>query len=103
MPLSDSQKKHLRRLAHDRKPIVIIGDLGLKETVLLAVEEALEFHELIKIKVNVADKDARQVMLESVCQTTRCQLVQHIGFIAILYRRNKQSPKLVLNAKNIRA
>lgn len=99
MILNERQKKHLRRLAHDRKPVVIIADQGLKETVMIAIEEALNVHELIKIKVNTADKAERQTMIQSICDATGSQLIQHVGFVATLFRRNTQAPKIELNKK----
>ena len=55
MKLSESQKRHLRTLAHHLKPVVWVGQHGLKESVIAEIELALDSHELIKVKV-VADR-----------------------------------------------
>ena len=57
MPLSDSQRRHLRGLAHHLKPVVMVGQDGLKASVLAEVDAALTDHELIKVKVAAADRE----------------------------------------------
>ena len=48
--LKGSQKKYLRGLAHSLNPVVTIGRGGLSRQVIRSIDEALETHELIKIK-----------------------------------------------------
>jgi len=50
--LSNKQKKQLKGLGHSLQPVVMIADQGLKETVVAATNEALDTHELIKIKIS---------------------------------------------------
>jgi RNA-binding protein len=49
--LKGSQRKYLRGVAHSYKPLVQIGKEGLSEGVLGAIDDALEAHELIKVKI----------------------------------------------------
>ena len=51
MNLSTKQKQHLKGLAHPLKPVVLLGSNGLTEGVLAEIEQALEHHELIKVKI----------------------------------------------------
>ena len=88
MALTDRQRKQLRTLAHPRKPIVIVGQKGLTDNVMEEINLALEHHELIKVKVNVADRDERSIAVEQICKQTGADLVQRIGFIATLFKRN---------------
>lgn len=96
MQLTERQKKHLRRLAHALKPVVTIADNGLSENVLKELEAALKFHELIKVKVRVGDRDARDALLEQLCKECRCTLLRRVGNVATLFRRNAQKPKVAL-------
>ncbi|OOG23341.1 RNA-binding protein [Thioalkalivibrio denitrificans] len=96
MPLTDRQRKQLRTLAHPRKPVVIVGQKGLTENVIEEIRLALEHHELVKIKVNVADRDARNEAVQQICEQTGADLVQRIGFIATLFRRNPEKPGIQL-------
>lgn len=95
MPLSQQDKKRLRRIGHHLKPVLISGDKGLTETFLEELEGRLEDHELIKVKINAPTREQRAGMVESLCESTGADLVQRIGNIALLYRAAaKPDPKL---------
>jgi RNA-binding protein len=90
MPLTQQQKKALRNLANDLKPVVMIGQHGLTENVLNEIELSINHHELIKVKVNANDREQRQTFIEQIAEHTRSDLVHRIGHIAVFYRRNPQ-------------
>ena len=93
--LTASEKKQLRSIGHNLNPVVMIGDKGLSEGVMLELNRALEDHELIKVKVNVADPQERREVIEQLCTDSRAELVQAIGKIALLYRAaQKPNPRL---------
>lgn len=96
MSLSDRQRKHLRALAHPRKPVVIVGRNGLTEAVFVEIEAALAHHELIKVKVGIGDRDLRDEAVSSICERTKAELVQRIGHIATLYLPNPEKPVIEL-------
>lgn len=98
MPLSASQIRNLRSQAHHLKPVVMVGQHGLKDSILEEVEIALDFHELIKIKI-VADKLERIAITKRILESSQAELVQHIGQMAILFRRNPEKPKIILPSK----
>ena len=91
--LSNAQKKFLRKLGHSLNPAVYIGKEGLSDTVILAVEEALDAHELIKIKLVNTDKISKHEAADRVPGLTRSQLVQLIGKTLLVYRPNKNKKK----------
>ncbi len=95
MPLNSKQKRHLRGLSHKLKPIVTVADKGLSDTVMQEIEGALEFHELMKIKIR-AERDERVQMAQQVCNRTRAELVQGIGQTYTLFRRNPDKDKIEL-------
>ena len=97
MKLSDAQKRHLKGLAHHLKPVVMVGQHGLKETGFEELEVALDAHELIKVRV-AADRDERKEIAEQILERTQANLVQTIGQMLVLFRRNKKKPKLALPA-----
>ncbi len=96
MKLSESQKKHLRGLGHALKPVVMVGDAGLSESVLSEFESALTHHELIKVRVRVGERTARDAIIEALCGRCDAQLVQRIGNVALLYRRNPEKNRIRL-------
>ncbi|CBL44439.1 Predicted RNA-binding protein containing KH domain, possibly ribosomal protein [gamma proteobacterium HdN1] len=95
MRFDQEQKKHFRRIGHQLKPVLTIGDNGVGETHLVELERALEDHELIKVKINLAIPEDRQQMLADLCATSGATSVQLVGKVALLYRAAKKpNPKL---------
>ncbi|OGT89976.1 MAG: RNA-binding protein [Gammaproteobacteria bacterium RIFOXYA12_FULL_61_12] len=98
MKLSEPQKRHLKGLAHHLKPVVIIGQAGVTEGVLGEIGVALDFHELIKVKVNAGEREERDAMIEAITTATGAVFINRIGHVAIFFRRNSRKPKVVLPA-----
>lgn len=100
MQLTERQKRHLRGLGHALSPIVIVGNAGLTETVLAEIEQALAYHELIKIRVNAADRESRAAMIDTICEQTKGHRIQCIGHILLIFRRNPKKPRVSLSSAN---
>lgn len=95
MNLSQAQKKFYRTIGHELNPIVTIAGKGLTENLSAELERALEQHELIKIKVVVGEREARDQILATICSERNAVMIQRIGNIALLLRRAKKpDPKL---------
>ena len=90
--LNSSQRKELRSLAHHLDPIVLIGAKGVTATVITSVDQALEAHELIKIKFNDF-KDAKKELTEEIAESTSCEIAGIIGHVATLYRQHRDPKK----------
>ena len=88
--LSTSRRRELKPRAHALAPVVLIGGAGLSPTVLAEIDRALKSHELIKVRVNDADRSGREAILEEICRGTGAQAVQHIGKILVLFRENPE-------------
>ena len=95
LELTNAQKRYLKTLAHPRQPIVIIGAQGLHAAVLHEVQAALEYHELIKVRVNAEQRGAREALIAELCAATEAVLVQKVGHVATLFRRNVETPRIV--------
>jgi len=87
MPLPENQKRDLRQRGHTLKPVVIIGNAGLSEAVLREIDLSLEHHELMKVRLGGADHEAKRRLIASICESCRAELVQSIGHIALIYRK----------------
>jgi RNA-binding protein len=96
MPLTPSQNRYLRGLAHGLKPVIMVGGKGATEAVVAELESALEHHELLKLRLAVDDRDARTALGTELAQRSRAELVQRIGKTVILYRRSRERPRIVL-------
>lgn len=84
--LKTAQRQHLKSLAHNLQPVVMIGNNGLTPAVLKEVELALAAHELIKIKAASNELDTRRAWMEEICSATGAAPVQQIGKILVIYR-----------------
>ncbi len=87
--LNEDQKRHLRRLGHALKPVVLMGAGGLSEGVMAEIDQALDDHELIKVKLVADDRDARRALGERISQEQDAALVQAVGNIILLFRRSR--------------
>lgn len=95
MPLSQTQKKQFRKIAHQLKPVILIGDKGLSDNVNKEINRALEDHELIKIKMRAGDREAKKADVAAICTEHQAELIQQVGNMAIFYRSAKKpNPKL---------
>ena len=88
--LSTKQKQFLKGLAHHLNPVVMLGGNGLTEGVLAEIENALNYHELIKIKVAGADRETKQLIIDAIVRETKAAQVQTIGHILVLYRPSEE-------------
>ncbi len=86
-PLKGSQRKYLRAQAHHLKPVILVGAKGSTASLLKSVDQALNDHELIKVKF-VEFKEAKKTISEEIAQATKSEIVGLIGNIAIFYRPN---------------
>jgi RNA-binding protein len=86
--VTPADKKKLRAQAHTLKPVVMIGQAGLKSAVTAEIELALDSHELIKVKIRTGDRDIRKQIGAEICSTAHAELIQTIGQILVIYRRN---------------
>lgn len=86
MNLSTKQKQYLKGLAHNLKPVVLMGANGLTGAVVAEIEIALNHHELIKVKVASEDRDTKQLIVEAIIRETEAEKVQVIGKTLVLYR-----------------
>jgi len=96
MNLSESQKKFLRGLGHELKPVIMVGDAGLTESLFNEFCSTIEHHELIKVRVRVGDRERRDGIISELCEKGSAELVTRIGNIALVYRRNEEQQQIPL-------
>ena len=98
MTINNTQKKYLRQSAHHLKPVVWAGKNGISKSLIAEIEQALEIHELIKIKCQLGEREERDAGIEDICKKTGADLVQRIGNIVTLYKKNHKKPVIKLPA-----
>jgi len=94
MELNTKQIKQLKSLGHQLNPIVTVGQQGMKETINTELALALDFHQLVKIKVGLGDRDKRNELIDTLVTQHKAALIQRIGNIALLYKRNSEKPSV---------
>ncbi|HZX69596.1 MAG TPA: ribosome assembly RNA-binding protein YhbY [Rhodanobacter sp.] len=96
MSLTSSQIRYLRSLAHDLSPVVLLGNKGATEAVVKELGQALDIHELVKVKLSGGDKDDRRAQIDALTIGTQAEQVHQIGHVVVLFRRNTDEPKVAL-------
>jgi len=94
--LSNPQKRYLRGLAHDLKPVVMVGAKGITANLVAELDSALDQHELVKVKVAAEDRESRDAFIADLAVQATAELVSRIGHTAVLYRRSKDKPLVIL-------
>jgi len=92
--LRGHQKKYLRKLAHSLKPLVHVGEAGVSEAVIGALDDALGAHELVKVRLR--QPDDKKAAAARLAETVHAGLCGVVGHTVILYRPNPDDPKIDL-------
>jgi RNA-binding protein len=90
MSLTGKQARHLRGLGHHLKPTVMIGKDEVTEAIIAATEEALEIHELIKVKLQEGCIGDRKDIAAELAQATGSDIAQILGKNILLYRESEE-------------
>jgi RNA-binding protein len=100
MSLTGAQKKQLKGLAHHLKPVVLIGQKGITDSVIEALSDAFEAHELIKVKfLDTKDKDDKEQITAQLLSDTGSNLVGTIGHTVILFKRAQKTENQKIQLK----
>lgn len=94
--LTGKQRRHLRALAHDLKPVVQVGKDGIDDGLVAAVDQALVDHELIKVKVGENAGMDRHDVAADLAAKTKSEVAQVLGNIVLLYRAHPDEPEIQL-------
>jgi RNA-binding protein len=94
--LTSAQVRFLRGHAHDLSAMLQVGGKGITDSLVSEVDNALEHHELIKVKIAAADRETRDAMIGELAQRAGAALVQRIGHTAVFYRPSKDHRQIVL-------
>lgn len=94
--LTNAQLRFLRGQAHGLKAMLQVGGRGVTPALAAEVGQALEDHELIKVKVAAEDRAARDALVDALVAGTGAALVQRIGHTAVLYRPSRDKRQIVL-------
>ncbi len=98
MKLTGKQVRFLRGLGHHLNPVVMIGKEEVNPAVIAATEEALDSHELIKVRLQEGCLGDRKEVAQQLADSTGAQIAQILGRTFLLYRQAEE-PQIVLPGK----
>lgn len=96
MKLTGKQARYLRGLGHHLHAVVMIGKDELTDAVIAATDEALESHELIKVKLQEGCLSDRREIAAELARATAANVVQVLGRTFLLYRKHPETPNISL-------
>lgn len=94
--MTSKQRAHLKSLASVIDPILQIGKSSLTPEYIEAVREAFNTRELIKINVLKNCLDDPREMAQIIADRSGSEVVQVIGRKIVLYKPDKDKPKIML-------
>jgi putative YhbY family RNA-binding protein len=86
LALERDQRLALKAQAHHLNPVVLLGTGGLSAPVLKEIDRALLAHELIKVRIPIDEREAREQTFQQIADQLGAARVVMIGKIVVLYR-----------------
>jgi RNA-binding protein len=84
-PLTNSQIRKFKAAAQLLEPMLKVGKAGLSEGFIRSVSEALDQHELVKIKF-AEFKEQKKELAPLLAEKTGSHLVMRVGNVMVLHR-----------------
>ena len=88
--ITSKQKKKFRAIGHSLKPIVTVANETISQSVNDEIDRALRDHELVKIKVLLNPRSLKKDLVKEILKQQNANLIQLIGNVALLYRKEKE-------------
>ena len=85
VPLTNAQIRALKAQSQRLESTLKIGKEGLSPQFLAALTEALNHHELVKVRFE-GFKDQKKELAPQLAEKTNSHLVTRVGNVAVLYR-----------------
>ena len=94
--MTSKQRAYLKSLASKLDPIFQVGKSSLSPELTEAIGEAFHNNELIKVAVLKNCMDNPNEIAQTIAERTHSQVVQVIGKKIVLYKPDKDKPKIQL-------
>lgn len=94
--MTSKQRAYLKGLAMNLDPVFQIGKGSVTPENITAISEAFNTRELIKISILKNCIDDPRAIAEVIAERTHSEVVQVIGKKVVLYKPDKDKPKIVL-------
>ena len=94
--MTGKQRAYLRALANSYDTIFQVGKGGINDNMLAQIDEALEAHELIKLRVlNTCELTAAEAA-DIIAKSLQADVIQVVGTRFILYKESVKHKKIEL-------
>jgi RNA-binding protein len=90
---SGKLRQALRGHGHRLSPIVQIGKGGVTPGVVRQVQQALDDHELVKLRVDADSPEDRFAVAEALAELPGVNVVQIVGRAILIYKRHPREPR----------
>ncbi|MBK7862830.1 MAG: YhbY family RNA-binding protein [Archangiaceae bacterium] len=90
--LSGKQRRELRALGHHLKVVIQVGQQGVTDPVIDALDDALETHELVKAQI-ADEREARATAAKTLAQATSSVIAQEMGKTVLFFRKREKKSK----------
>ncbi|MEO8682558.1 MAG: ribosome assembly RNA-binding protein YhbY [Vicinamibacterales bacterium] len=84
--LTPRERATLKARAHALEPFVRVGNAGLTDKVAAEIDKALKAHELLKVRVEGTDREAREALCDAIAARADAAIVQRVGKVLVLWR-----------------
>ena len=88
--LNGKNRSYLRSKANKLNPVIHVGKEGVTDAVIEQLGQALEDHELLKVRVLESVGRSTRSCAEELATATAAEVVQVIGGIAVLFRQRDE-------------
>lgn len=85
--ITGKQRSELKKLAQELKPTVMIGKEDITPSVMAAIDDYLNAHELIKVQIQEGSLVEPKEAANEIAEELGAEFVQAIGRRFVLYRQ----------------
>ncbi len=97
--LTGKQRSYLKGLAMQLEPVVYIGKNELTDSVLKEMDDYLEAHEMVKVKIQEGSMMDPKTAANEAAAKLGAEFVQAIGRKFTLYRESKDNKQIFIPGK----
>ena len=96
MEYTSKQRAYLRSEAQELPAIVMVGKEGLTDSVVAALKEAVDHHELVKVKFQSFKEDIKELSFD-LAEKSGCDLIATTGFTAVFFKQKDKKEERKYN------
>ncbi len=85
--ITGKQRSELKKMAQELKPTVMIGKEDITPSVISAIDDYLNAHELVKVQIQEGSLMEPKEAANEIAEELGAEFVQAIGRRFVLYRR----------------